>query len=89
MFAFGANQKLGGLGQLRGTGIYCFKGQVEFFKFQTGIFVESKAPSSCYPVHSYIQGFSLADCSEKFPFPFISWQLLLHVHVQIRISFFF
>ena len=35
-----------------------------------------------------MQGFSLVDCQgQKFPFPFIPWQLLHHI--QIRISFLF
>ena len=64
------------------------KGTWNFPKFQTGFFVQWKAPSSCYPLHSYIQGFSLVDCQgQKCPFPFIPWQLLLHN--QIRISFLF
>ena len=65
------------------------KGTWNFPNFKPEIFGEWKAPSSCYPVHSYIQGFSLVDCGPKFPFPFIPWQLLLHVHIQIRISFLF
>ena len=64
-------------------------GTWNFPNFKPEIFGEWKAPSSCYPVHSYIQGFSLVDCGQKFPFPFIPWQLLLHVHIQIRISFLF
>ena len=63
------------------------KGTWNFTNFKPGfkVFVERKAPSSCYPVHSYIQGFSLVDCGQKFPS--LPWQLLLHVHNQICISF--
>ena len=89
VFALCANQKRGGLGQVRTTGVYHSMGTWNFLNFKPEIFGEWKAPSSCYPVHSYIQGFSLVDCGQKSPFPFIPWQLLLHVHIQIRISFLF
>ena len=38
LFALCANQKRGGLGQVRTTGVYHLKGHVEFSKFQTGNF---------------------------------------------------
>ena len=44
MFVFGANQTRGGLGRVCATGIYRSIEHVEFPKFQTGIFVEWKAP---------------------------------------------
>ena len=45
MFLFGANQMRGGLGRVCATGMYRSIEHVEFPKFQTGIFVEWKAPS--------------------------------------------
>ena len=44
MFLFGANQTRGGLGRVCATGMYRSIEHVEFPKFQTGIFVEWKAP---------------------------------------------
>ena len=42
----GANQTLGGLGHVCASGMYSStKGNVEFPKFQTGIFGEWKAPT--------------------------------------------
>ena len=44
MFVFGANQTRGGLGRVCATGMYRSIEHVEFPKFETGIFVEWKAP---------------------------------------------
>ena len=41
------NQTRGGLGRVCATGMYRSIGHVEFPKFQTGIFVEWKAPVVC------------------------------------------
>ena len=47
MFLFGVNQMHGGLGRVCETGMYRSIEHVEFPKFQTGIFVEWKAPQDC------------------------------------------
>ena len=49
VFALCANQKRGGLGQVRTTGVYHFNGHVEFSKFQTGNFWRMKSAQLLLP----------------------------------------
>lgn len=49
VFALCANQKRGGLGQVRTTGVYHFNGHVEFSKFQTGNFWWMKSAQLLLP----------------------------------------
>ena len=45
VFALCANQKRGGLGQVRTTGVYHFNGHVEFSKFQTEFLFNGERPA--------------------------------------------
>ena len=58
MFVFGVNQTHGGLGRVCATGMYRSSEHVEFPKFQTGIFVEWKAPQS-YPFKITSEAFGI------------------------------
>ena len=49
VFALCVNQKRGGLGQVRTTGVYHFNGHVEFSKFQTGNFWRMKSAQLLLP----------------------------------------
>ena len=45
VFALCVNQKRGGLGQVRTTGVYHFNGHVEFSKFQTEFLFNGERPA--------------------------------------------